>query len=263
MNIELKNRLYLLKELTKRDIYGRYKGSFLGICWAFLTPLAMLGVFSFVFGEIFRAKWGGDESLSQIDFSINLFIGLSFFWFFADYLSRAPMVFISSVNYVKKVIFPLEILPLVNLLSGLFHFLIYVFIIMLAIVLTKGSLSLSSFGVFFIVGTSLPMLYGFGLLLGSLGVFIRDIPSVIGVVINMLMFLSPIFYPLSAVPSGARWLFELNPLTIIIEESRKCFMMGEFFDLKKLGIYFLFSVVILVMGIWVFKKTKRGFSDVL
>lgn len=112
---------YLIKELSVRDIHSKYKGSLLGIFWAVLTPIAMLLVFSFVFGEIFRAKWPGSEISSKVDFSINLYIGLSVFWFFADVLGKAPVLIVSVPNFVKKVVFPLEILPIVSLVSAMFH----------------------------------------------------------------------------------------------------------------------------------------------
>lgn len=254
---------YLVKELTLRDINSRYKGSMLGIFLALLTPLAMLLVFSFVFGEVFQAKWPGNDSLSRVDFSINLFIGLSVFWFFADVIGRAPTVFSSVPNYVKKVIFPLEILPFVNMLSALFHFFIYIVIILAALLLNGTSLSINILYVIPIIIITLPMLTGAGLLFGSLGVYAKDIGSLIGVLMNVLMFLSPVFYPLSAIPKKLHWLFEMNPLTLIIEELRGVLMQGNSPSFVKLAVYFIISSAIFMLGYKVFKLTKKGFADVI
>lgn len=260
---KIKTYGYLIKELSIREIYSRYKGSMLGIFWAVLTPLAMLLVFSFIFGEIFRAKWPGSEMTSKVDFAINLYIGLSVFWFFADVLGRAPALIVSVPNFVKKVIFPLEILPIVSLLSGLFHLCINIVIIMVALLVTKGELHLSVLLLPLVIAVTFPLLVGVGLLFGSLGVYARDISAVIGVAINMLMFLSPVFYPLSAIPQNLQWLFELNPITLIIESCRGAFMYGSFPEWEKLALYLASSLVVWYLGYRVFKATRGGFADVI
>jgi len=262
MNFKIKNS-YLLKELTRRDIHSRYKGSLFGIFWALLTPLGMLLVFSFVFGEIFQAKWPGNDNLTKVDFSINLFIGLSIFWFFTDVIVRAPTVFTSVSNYVKKVIFPLEILPLVNVLSALFHYIIYLFIIIVALLLNATDISFNILYMLPIILVTLPMLIGLGLLLGSIGVYTKDIGAIIGVMVNVLMFLSPVFYPLSAVPQKVHFLFHLNPLTLIIEQSREVLMYNNPPNFTSLGIYLLVSILTYMLGHKVFKLTRKGFADVI
>jgi len=254
---------YLVKELTLREIYTKYKGSMLGIFWAILTPIAMLLVFTFVFGGIFKAKWPGIEVTGRVDFAINLYIGLSIFWFFADILSRAPGLIISTPNFVKKVIFPLEILPVVSLLSGVFHLLINFSLIFIALLLTKGSISLYVFVLPVVLIITFPLLLGASLFLSSLGVYARDISAVIGVVINMLMFLSPVFYPLSAIPKNFQWLFEFNPTTLIIESSRAILIHNTLPDWHKLAVYFIVSSLILILGYKVFNATRKGFADVI
>ena len=259
----LKTHLYLIKELSKREIGSKYKGSFLGIFWAFLTPVAMLFMFSFVFGEIFQAKWPGDINSSQVYFSINLFIGLSIFWFFADVIGKAPIIFTSVPNYVKKVVFPLSILPLVSLISALFHFGIYMVIIICALVIGGIGLSINILYLFLIIGVTLPMLMGIGLFFGSLGVYAKDISTIIRVVLQMLMFLSPVFYPLSSVPTKLQWIFELNPLTMIIENVRIVLLQKGTPQLESIVLYFLVSMAVFFIGYKVFKITKKGFADVL
>lgn len=263
MTYKFKTNFYLLKELTKRDIYSRYKGSIFGVLWALLTPLAMLVVFSFVFGGILQAKWGTGTSGGMAEFSLNLFIGLSIFWYFGDILSRAPSLIVSNPNYVKKVIFPLEILPIVSLLSGLFHLGIHLIIILFAIVFIYGKIPLSIFSLPIVIGVTFPMVVGFGLILSSIGVYIRDVGSVISVVVNMLMFLSPVFYPLSSIPLNLHWLFQINPLTLIIEQCRVVFIDGMMPDWFALGIYFGISLIIYFIGYKIFILTKKGFADVI
>lgn len=235
----------------------------MGMLWALLTPLGMLLVFSFVFGDIFQAKWPGNDSLGKVNFTINLFIGLSIFWYFSDSIIKAPTTFTSVPNYVKKVIFPLEILPFVNVLSALFHLGIYIVIIAGALLLNGNGLRLEMLYLIPIVAATVPMLIGLGLFFGSLGVYVRDIGAIIGVAINMLMFLSPVFYPLSSINEKLRWIFELNPLTLIITQSRNILMYDASADTGKLFVYFLISCLTFMVGYKVFKLTKKGFADVI
>lgn len=255
--------LYLIKELAVRDIYSKYKGSLLGIFWSVITPIGMLLVFSFVFGEIFRAKWPGNGINSKVDFAINLYIGLSVFWYFSDVLGRAAGLITSVPNFVKKVIFPLEILPVVSLLAALFHLSINLLLITAALLITKGTLPLSILILPLVIAVTFPLLIGSGLFLGALGVYARDISAIMGVVLNMLMFLSPVFYPLSAIPKNLQWLFELNPVTLIVESCRGAFIDGIFPQWEKLGIYFVCSLTVWFLGHKVFAATRGGFADVI
>jgi len=255
---------YLIKELSKREITGRYKGSFLGLFWALLTPFAMFVVFAFVFGGIFHAKWPSSSlNNDMVSFSINLFIGLSIFWFFSEIISRGPTLFSSVPNYIKKVIFPLWILPFVSVFGSLFHLIIYFVITITAIVLAGGTLHVSIVSIPLVIGITFPFLVGISFLLGSLGIYAKDINAVIGVIVNLLIFLSPVFYPLSNIPKNLQWLFGLNPVTIIIEQSRIVLIDGLWPQWTSLGYYFCVSMLTLVFGYWVFKTTKKGFADVI
>jgi lipopolysaccharide transport system permease protein len=255
---------YLIKELSKREITNRYKGSFLGLFLALLIPLAMFVVFAFVFGEIFRAKWPKTTLDSDMaSFSINLFIGLSIFWFFSEIISRAPILFSSVPNYIKKVIFPLWILPFVSLFGSLFHLIIYFIIIIIALLLAGGSLHLSVISIPIIIVITFPLLIGISFLLGSLGVYIKDINIITGVVINLLIFLSPVFYPLSNISKNLQWLFKLNPVTLIIEQCRIILIDGKWPQWTSLVYYFSASLLIFFLGYWVFKTTRKGFADVI
>lgn len=259
----LKSNFFLIKSLTYREIESQYKGSILGMLWVFLTPMIMLLIFTFVFGEIFQAKWQNTSNSSGIEFSLNLFIGLSLFWLFSDFLNRAPKIFTSNPNYIKKVVFPLEVLPFVTLFSVLFRFFIYLFIILVLLSFSEIGLTLNVFYLLFIILDIFPLLLGLGFLLASLGVYIRDIVTMIGLALNAMMFLSPIFYPLNAIPENFRWLFNLNPLSHLIEESRTILIHGNTPNITNIIIYFLISSSIFYLGYKTFKITKKGFADVL
>jgi lipopolysaccharide transport system permease protein len=185
------------------------------------------------------------------------------FWFFAEVVSKAPSLVSSQPNLVKKVVFPLEILSFVSVFSALFHFVVNVSILCLAVLLYKGSLEWSVFGLVFLVLPFLPMLLGLSWILSALGVYVRDIVGVIGVVMNMMMFLSPVFYPLEAVPQKLRWVFELNPVTSVIEWVRGSVMLGVLPELSSFLIYSFVSVGVLYVGYRVFFGLKGGFADVL
>jgi lipopolysaccharide transport system permease protein len=252
---------YLMLELARKDIKGRYKGSMLGIWWAALTPMAMLFVFTFVFGEIFRAKWhtGG----GMVEYGLNLYAGLIVFWFFAEVIGRSPTFVSSQPNFVTKVVFPLEILPLAPILSALFHLGINFIILCAGAWLFKGFLPLSIVALPFVILSTLPLLAGIGWTLSAVGVYVRDIASVIGVLMNMLMFLSPVFYPLEAVPQGFRVFFELNPMSFVIESVRNGVMNGAWVSVGGLALYSCVSLVVGALGYRCFQALRDGFADVL
>lgn len=251
----------LIKAFTKREVLGRYRGSVMGILWPFFNPLFMLAIYTFVFGVVFKARWGVGGSKDE--FALVLFAGLIMFNLFAESINRAPGLILSNVNYVKKVVFPLEILPTVMLLSALFHGLISLGVWLLAYLLFFGlphpttlyfPLIVLPF-IFFILGLS----WG----LASLGVFLRDVSQFIGVIVTVLMFLSPIFYPAIALPEAYRhWLY-INPLTPAIELTRDVLFWGKAPDFELLGLYWVATIAIAWIGFAWFQKTRKGFADVL
>lgn len=252
----------LINASTKREVLSRYRGSFLGLFWSFFTPLFMLVVFTFVFSVIFQARWGGGSG-SKTEFALLLFAGLMVFNFFAECINRAPGLILSNVNYVKKVVFPLEILPVVSLFSGLFHTLISFAVWMLAYMLFFGMPHLT---VLYLPLVLLPfclLLLGLSWALASLGVFLRDLSHVIGVITTVLMFLTPIFYPVTAFPQDYRFLLYLNPITTVIEQARNVLFWGQAPDFILLGVYSLVTLGIAWLGFAWFQKTRKGFADVL
>ena len=250
-------------QMSKREIIGRYKGSLLGVFWSFVTPLLMLVVFTFVFGEIFQSKWPNSKATGGLDFAVPLFAGFLIYTFFAECISRAPGLITGNVNYVKKVIFPLEILVVTSLLAALFH-LLAAYIILIALILFSGwelTWSMLLLPVIF-----LPFMFlvlGFSWVLAALGVYLRDISHIIGPILTAMMFLSPVFYSLDSVSQKFLFIYYLNPLTLIIEEGRSVLLYGNMPDLSLLAIYTIISLIFFWLGYSFFQKTRKGFADVL
>ncbi|OIQ76143.1 teichoic acid translocation permease protein TagG [mine drainage metagenome] len=252
----------LIWQLAKSEIIGRYRGSMLGIFWSFVIPLLMILVYTFVFSYIFKARWSG-ETGSKAEFSIFLFSGLTIYSLFSECVLKAPSLIISNVNYVKRVVFPLEILVLVSLLSSLFHFglstavlLLFYFVIHLNLHWTIVYLPLILLPlILFTVGISW--------ILASLGTYVRDVGQSVGILTTVLLFMSPIFYPASVLPQELRPYLFLNPLTFIIEQFRDILIFGNSPAWTRLGIYTLICMSVATAGFYWFQKTRKGFADVL
>jgi lipopolysaccharide transport system permease protein len=252
----------LILQMSKREVLGRYRGSLLGLLWSFFQPLLMLAVYTFMFGFIFKARWGVERE-TGLDFVLILFAGLIVHGLLAENLSRAPTLILSNVSYVKRVVFPLEALPWVALFASLFHALLS-FGVLLVIYLL-GHLTLQWTAVFLpvVVFPLAVMTVGFSWFLASLGVYIRDIGQLVGIVVTILLFLCPIFYPGSALPDWLQRVIYLNPLTLIVDQTRAVLLWGHLPDFGALGAHFAVSVAIAWLGFLWFQKSRRGFADVL
>ena len=254
----------LIYALAKREVIGRYRGSVMGILWSFFNPLLMLGVYTFVFGVVFKARWGLEgNSQSQSQFAIILFAGLIVFNFFAECLNRAPSLIISNVNYVKKVVFPLEILPFVSLAASLFHFVISFCVWLLFYLSVFGVPNLTA--LFFPVVLAPFLLFTLALswFLASLGVYVRDVSQIIGVFTSVLMFLTPIFFPASALPENFRQYLYMNPLTFVVEQGRDVLIWNTQPNWKGWMWFAISSAFFAWLGFAWFQKTRKGFADVL
>lgn len=253
----------LIAQMTTREVVGRYRGSMMGIAWSFFNPVLMLVVYTFVFSVVFKARWGAGGDESQTNFAIVLFVGMIVHGLFAEIANRAPGLILSNVNYVKKVVFPLEILPVVGLGSALFHTIVSLAVLLAAILLINGGLSWT---VILFPLVMLPLLLatlGVAWFLSSLGVFVRDVGQTVGIFTTVLMFVSPVFYPVSALPEKFQIWLMFNPLTFVIEQSRAVMIFGKQPDWTVLGIYVCASFVLAWAGYWWFQKTRKGFADVL
>jgi len=255
---------HLIYQMTKREITGRYRGSLMGVLWSFINPVLMLTVYTFVFSVVFKARWGtGAVSESKSDFAVILFVGLIVHTLFAETLMRAPTLILGNVNYVKKVIFPLEILSLTSIASVLFHSVISLIVLLSAFFIFNGFIHWT---VIFIPLVFFPLIIvsvGLSWFLSSLGVFIRDVGQTIAILTMILMFLSPIFYPVSALPEKFQHVIMLNPLTFIIEQSRNVIIWGKLPDFKGLALYSIAALCLMWLCFFWFQKTRKGFADVL
>ncbi|WP_416212989.1 ABC transporter permease [Pantoea eucrina] len=255
---------HLIYQMTKREITGRYRGSFMGVLWSFINPVLMLTVYTFVFSVVFKARWGtGSVSESKSDFAIILFVGLIVHTLFAETLMRAPTLILGNVNYVKKVIFPLEVLSVTSMASVLFHSVISLIVLLSAFFIFNGFIHWT---VVFIPMVFFPLIIvsiGLSWFLSSLGVFIRDVGQTIAIITMILMFLSPIFYPVSALPEKFQHVIMLNPLTFIIEQSRNVIIWGKMPDFTGLALYSLAALCLMWLCFFWFQKTRKGFADVL
>lgn len=259
----LRNR-QLIVQMTKREVIGRYKGSAMGLAWSFFNPIFMLVVYTFVFSEIFKARWGGigaDES--KIQFAVVLFVGIIVLSLFSEAINQAPRVVLSNVNYVKKVIFPLEILPVVAMGAALFHSFISLIVLTATLAIFNGFLHWTAVFVPIVLLPLVILTLGFSWILASLGVYIRDVGQTVSMLTGILMFLSPVFYPVSAVPERFRVYLLANPLTFIIEQAREVLIFGHTPNWLGLGVYTLVAILIASMGFAWFQKTRKGFADVL
>jgi lipopolysaccharide transport system permease protein len=251
----------LIWQLTKRETLQRYRGSLLGMTWIILGPLLVLSVYAFVFSEIFPSRWASMPG--SADFAVMIFCGMIFYGLFADCVSRASGLILGNPNYVKKVIFPLHVLPVVSVLAGVIQLAINMVVleIFVAVFLQRVpvTLPLAIFPVFALAALCL----GLSWLLASLGIFLRDIGQVTGFILSILFFLSPVLYPLEAVPEKYRSWMKLNPLTTIIENARRTLVTGEVPSIYDLAWPAILGMAVAGLGLFWFVKTKKGFADVM
>lgn len=253
----------LIWNLTCREVLGRYRGSLLGVFWSFITPVLMLIIYTFVFRVAFNAKWGGPYSNSAGDFALILFIGLIVFFVFSESAIKAPSLITSNVNFVKKIVFPLEILPVVTIGGSIFHAFISFLVWFLGYILMNGTPPVTAFFLPLLIAPLVFLTLGVSWFFSSLGVYLRDTSQVIGAACQALMFMSPIFYPISALPEQYQWLIKLNPLTIIIEQVRDCLFFEALPQYTALLTTYLSTLLVAWLGYIWFQKTRKGFADVL
>jgi lipopolysaccharide transport system permease protein len=251
----------LLRSLVIRDIETRYRGTMLGFLWAVVYPLMMLAVYAFVFGGVFNARWssGGDMK----DFVLMLYCGLIIHAVFSETLTRSPSAILSNPSYVKKVVFPLELLPICHLASAIFNTLIGLVLLCLFLLTKNHSIPSTALYIPLVLIPLLLLTAGLAWFLAAIGVFFRDVGQMIGVAMSVLLFLSPIFYPTTSAPKLAQKLIYLNPLTYPIEELRAVLILGNQPDWLHLIAYFAVSLIVAVGGLWIFQKSRPAFADVI
>lgn len=251
----------LLYGMVRRDVLGRYRESLFGLVWSLISPLLMLAVYTLAFHGLFGARWPGAESRSG--FAVMAFVGLILHGLLAEALIRAPTAISGQSNFVKKLIFPLTVLPLVPLGSALFHAVIS-FVVLVAFVLVAGpALHWTSLFIPVVLAPYLLGLCGLAWAAAAIGVYIRDIVQLGALVSTAFMFLSPVFYPLSMIPPKYSGLLALNPLTFVIESVRGMMFDGVLPDPWSLVAYTAGAGAFAFAGLLVFRRLRPGFGDVL
>lgn len=253
----------LLRRLAMRELAARYRGSVLGITWAVITPVAMMAVYTFVFHSVLAARWPGHAANDKVIYALNLLAGLTVFNMLAECLNRAPRLILENPSYVKKLVFPVEILPAVALASAMISAAIGGVMLLLFQWVLRGAPAPESLLLPLILLPLLLFILGVTYLLAGLGVFLRDIGQMTGPVVLMLMFLSSVFYPAESVPQPWRAWLSFNPVAEAISWVRGAIFLGT---LPPTGAYLAHlaaGALILLLGYRIFMALRPGFADVL
>ena len=252
----------LIWQFARREVLGRYRGSIIGIGWSVLTPMAMLAVYTLVFRHIFKATWPGVQD-GNMSFALNLFAGLLVFNWAAEFLSRAPRLVTEQPNLVTKVVFPLQVLPWSALMSSFFHVMVSCAVWLAGCLLFGQGLHASWLALPLVFLALAPMLLGLGWALSALGVYFRDLSEIVGLFMGMLLFLTPVFFPLSVLPDFLQVWVQFNPLATPIEALRQIGLIGVWPNFSSLLQLFVAGLGMAFLGAWLFEKSRKGFADVL
>lgn len=252
----------LIVKLATRDVVGRYTGSLLGTFWSLINPLFMLAVYTFVFGFVFKARWGDAVEVGE-NYSLVLFAGLIVHGFCADVLNRAPAAITTNVNFVKRVVFPIEVLACIQVLAATWQFLLSVLVLLVGLVFFGQGIQLTWLGLIPLMLPMLLMLLGLHWWISALGVYFRDINHLITLIVTLLLFLSPVFYAVEQVPEKFQWAMYLNPLTSLIGFFRAYVIFGETLSVSYYLAMLGLSAAVCFSGFVFFNRAKKGFADVL
>ncbi len=252
----------LIGQLARREVHTRYRQSWLGTAWLVLTPLMMLVLYTSVFRHVFQVRWSppGEGNLA---FGLRLYAGLAVFNFFAECLSRAPTLVAEQPHLVKKVVFPLEVLPWASVTAGLVHLGIAALVLLGLRWLGMGEIPISALALPLVWLPLVPMCVGLGWALSAVGTFVRDVGQILSMVLTGLMFLSPVFFPAEALPSSLREWMWLNPLAPIMTQTRTVLLEGQWPDWGLLFLSLAASLMVAYAGASLFRRLRPGFSDVV
>ena len=251
----------LLRSLVKREIEVRYRASLLGRLWVVIFPLMMLGVYTFVFGGVFGSRWAGSANLT--DFVPMLYCGLIVHAIFAETVSKSPSLIVNNANYVKKVVFPLVLLPVTSLCTALFNAMISFILLLIMLLAFKHQLNWTLIFTPIVLLPLFLMTIGCAWLFAALGVFFRDLEQFMGILMSMLLFLSPVFYSTKSAPPFAHKLLMLNPLSYPIEEVRNVLVLGNVPDWSMWILNLAPAALMAWVGLWIFESARPAFADVI
>lgn len=253
----------LIGQFVVREVVGRYRGSVLGLLWSLVNPLVLLLVYTFLFGVVFKGEWLHRPSGNLAEYALIIFCGISAYNIFGEAVGRASGLVVGVPNYVKRVVFPLEILPVSSLGSALFHGAVSLGLVVLGSLVITGRLAWT---LPLLPLVALPLVFlslGVGWLLASLGVFVRDIGYTVALAVQVLFFATPIFYSFDSVPAPFNALIRLNPLASVVENFRRVILWGELPSWGGWALWTSLSFVVMVLGYAWFMKTKKAFADVI
>jgi homopolymeric O-antigen transport system permease protein len=251
----------LIRSMVRRDLTSRYKGSIMGLAWAFITPAVMIVIYTLIFQGIFNLKFGAQEG--YLSYGIHLFCGLLPWMAFSDGIQRSTTSLIENVNLVKRVVFPIEALPVNVALSALVNQLIGTIILIVAALIVEKTVRPTILLLPLLIAPQLLATIGLGWLMASLGVFIRDMPQFIQLAMSVWVYLTPIYYPENMIPERFGWVVNLNPMAPLIRSYRRILLEGRLPDWRGLMITLVFALVCFIFGYWWFERTKKSFADVL
>jgi lipopolysaccharide transport system permease protein len=258
---ELPARSELILSLARRELVGRYKGSVLGIIWAFLTPIVMIAIFTFIFAGIFGARF--ERAGSQWGYALYLFCGLLPWNMFQETLQQSANTIVAHANLVKRVVFPLETLPMAAALSSLGHQMFGTVALLIAAIVIQRQLHWTILLLPLLVLPQLLLTLGAAWLIASLGVFLRDIAQGVSLLLMAWMYLTPIIYPESLVPDRLRKFVDLNPFAALVRNYRRILLEGAGIDWMGLAYFTGWALVIFIFGYWWFARTRKNFADVI
>ncbi|MER8570071.1 MULTISPECIES: ABC transporter permease [unclassified Mesorhizobium] len=261
------NITQLIVSLIRREVSGRYRGSAFGLLWSLLNPLLMLAVYTFVFGVVLKSRWTVPDQPSAThstgEFAVILFCGLIVFQFFSEVVSLAPGLIVGNANYVKKIVFPIQILPVVSAGAALFHTAVSLLVLLVFAYVVFGYIPLTVILAPVVLVPLIVMVLGIAWMLASIGVYFRDMSQIVAPLVTATMFLSPVFFQRSSLPTWLQPWLSLNPLAIPVEDFRNVVLFGVQPNWTALGSYSIIAIVVAFFGYQFFQKTRRGFADVL
>jgi len=251
----------LIGQLVRREFSTRYRGSVLGIFWAVLNPVITVLVFSFLFGVVFRARWGTEPTAPN--FVIIVLVGMIIHGMLAESLGQAPNLVLGRLSYVKKVVFPLEVLPIVTVVTALINAAVGMTVVLAANGVLQGSIVPTVLLLPVVLVPFILLITGIVLFVGAFGVYVRDLTQIVNFLNMITLFLAPVFYPISVVPEQYRVLLFLNPLTFILEQARDVMLFGRLPDWSGLAIYTVIAFGFAWLRLWWFQRARKGFADVM
>lgn len=249
--------------MAVREVESKYKGSIFGLVWSILTPLSMLAVYTLVFMGIFGARWPGIEQQGGFAFAIQVFAGLTIFNIFAEVLQRSPGLLSENPNLIKKVVFPVETLVTISMLASLFNFGIQFILLVIAMAIADQYLTANALYIPLVMLPLLILSLGLALILASIGIFIKDLRLIMGSIVSLLLFVSPVFFPIEMVKQPLAQFLMLNPIATVITNFRGVLFANYSVDWLVWSITLLISLAALICGTWLFYRLRPGFSDVI